>query len=127
MTATQLRRASLFASAVDHVMATAPIMAPSCSPVLIAVPGDDDHDVADLLLGLQVPVRVDDLLERVGAVDNGCELPGLDQPLEVLDRLLVDPREWNSTRRPREKRVASTSSGFCDSGPSRSRSRSLGT
>jgi len=50
---------------------------------------DGDHDIADLLPGLDVPVGLDDLAQRIGSVDHRLELSGLEQFPEVLDHCLV--------------------------------------
>ena len=42
---------------------------------LIPIADEGDHDIADLLLCLDVPVRIDDFVERVGAVDDRREQP----------------------------------------------------
>src|SRR5690606_41145689 len=41
---------------------------------IAAPPSDRDHDLADLLVGFHVAMRLDDLLERKGARDHGLEL-----------------------------------------------------
>src|SRR6516165_5833026 len=50
---------------------------------------DVDHDIADLLAGLDVPVRLDDLVQRIAPVDDRGELPGLDQVPEMPHPLLI--------------------------------------
>src|SRR5690242_6081803 len=53
-----------------------------CSDLALRAPRalrrDGEHDVADLLCGLDVAVGVDDLVQRVPPVDDRRELPGLD-------------------------------------------------
>ncbi len=44
---------------------------------------DTDHNIADLLPRLDVPVRINDLIQLIPPVDNRLELSRLDQPLEV--------------------------------------------
>src|SRR5215213_9279058 len=51
-----------------------------------------DHDVADLLARLDVPVRLDDLVQPIPPVDERLERSGLEQFLEVPHHLLVIPR-----------------------------------
>ncbi len=60
---------------------------------VISLSLDADHDVADLLPGLDIPVGLDDLLELVPPVDDGLELPGLDDSLDVGQPTRVAPRE----------------------------------
>ena len=55
----------------------------------VAAGFDDDDDIADLLPGLDIAVGRDDLVQRIGSVDQRLELPGLQQSLEVLHHLLV--------------------------------------
>src|SRR3954464_5757560 len=50
---------------------------------------DVDDDVADLPPGLDVPVGLDDLVQRVPPVDEWPELSGLDQLPEVPHHLLT--------------------------------------
>ena len=50
---------------------------------------DADHDIADLLAGLDVPVRLDDLVQPIPPVDDRGERPGLDQVPELPHPLLV--------------------------------------
>src|SRR5215217_692591 len=52
-----------------------------------------DHDVADLLARLDVPVRLDDLVQPIPSVDDRLERPGLEQFLEVPHHLLVILRD----------------------------------
>src|SRR5664280_3622304 len=67
-----------------------------------------DDDVADLLPGLDIPVGLDDLLERVAPVDQGAEPPGRDAFAQVLDDLLVLDRRREhdppTTGQPRHHR-----------------------
>ena len=58
---------------------------------------DRDHDVADLLPRLDIPVRLDDLLERIRPVDDGLEGSGLQQPREESQLLLAEPG-WDRHR-----------------------------
>src|SRR6266511_6298120 len=53
---------------------------------------DADYDVADLLPRLDVPVRLDDLVQRIASVDERLERSGLDQFLQIPHHLLVVPR-----------------------------------
>ena len=46
--------------------------------------GHLEHDVAGLLVGLDVAVRLDDLIEWVGSVDHRAVVAALDQPGEDL-------------------------------------------
>src|SRR4030095_6546633 len=73
-----------------HSDCTAVIVAPfsagrSCPRV------DADDDVPDLAPRVHVPVRLDDLLERVAPVDERPERAGLDQPVEVGQQLRPAP------------------------------------
>jgi hypothetical protein len=56
--------------------------------------GDGHDDVAGLLLRLDVPGRVDHLLQGVTAVDNRPVLPRLDELPEEQDVLLGVPRGY---------------------------------
>src|SRR5947208_10236177 len=49
--------------------------------------GDGQDDVADLLLGVHIPMGLDHILERIGAVDHHSISTGLDQLLEEDDLL----------------------------------------
>src|SRR2546430_8749379 len=49
--------------------------------------GDSQDDVADLLLSVHIPMGLDHILERVGAVDHYSISTGLDQLLEEDDLL----------------------------------------
>ena len=51
-----------------------------------------DHDVADLLARLDVPVRLHDLVQPIPPVDERLERAGLEQLLEVPHHLLVISR-----------------------------------
>jgi hypothetical protein len=50
---------------------------------------DADHDVADLLAGVDITVGVDDLVQRVDAVDDRRELTGLDELSEMAHLVLA--------------------------------------
>jgi hypothetical protein len=72
---------------------------------------DADDDVADLLPCLDVSVGLNDLVQRIGSVDDRLELSGLDQLLEIPDHRLVMLRygehdlpaamEWGDERQER--------------------------
>ena len=71
---------------------------------------DRQDDIAHLLPGLDVPGRLDDVLQRVAAVDHGKVLPRLDEALDKTDvlRLPVRQRERDPLvahdRRPERER-----------------------
>jgi hypothetical protein len=48
---------------------------------------DADHDIADLLAGLDVPVGLDDLVQRIPPVDDRCRVP--QTAVTVAPRLLA--------------------------------------
>jgi hypothetical protein len=90
------RRAMIEAKNVEHFAVDADAERRHCSRSPAA--RDRDHDIAELLVRLHVPVRVDDLGEPIGAVDDRRELPRLDEALDVLDHRPVDP--WDGKQHP---------------------------
>src|SRR5215213_9074017 len=60
---------------------------------LIHIGRDRKHHVSDLLERVDVAVRFDDVVERVGAIDHGAILPGLEELFEQDDVRLVRLRD----------------------------------
>jgi hypothetical protein len=52
-----------------------------------------NHDIADFLPCLDIPVGLNDLVQPIPPVDERLELPGLDQLLEMPYRRLVKLRK----------------------------------